>query len=66
MGGMLITVQQHTLGSAKESKLVLDVGVSGGYSKSKGVAGLLTPDSATLVLLKEPVSCMIIDRSGGA
>jgi len=66
VGGLSITVQQRTLGSADESKPMLDVGVSGAYSKSQGVGGLLGPDSATLVEGTEPVPCMTINLPGDA
>jgi hypothetical protein len=66
VGGLSITVQQHTLGSADEGKPMLDVGVNGAYSKSQGVGGLLGPDSATLLEGTEPVPCMTINLPAGA
>uniref|UniRef100_A0A7S1ANJ2 Uncharacterized protein n=1 Tax=Noctiluca scintillans TaxID=2966 RepID=A0A7S1ANJ2_NOCSC len=66
VGGLSITVQQHTLGSADEGKPMLDVGVNGAYSKSQGVGGLLGPDGTILVQGTAPVPCMTIDASVSA
>lgn len=60
LGGLSLNVFQHTSGRAASSKVMLDVSVSGTFSKSSGVGGWLGSDGASLAQGQEPASCMTL------